>query len=184
MWHTNYTRESYYISTTFCAFPLVGIIFICFAVYYYNESQENYRMYKINKLLDSVDCYGKRMVKYELQNELIVSMVFSFYILILSICGVVYTQNDIYLNDYVKDDFSIYNLGTTLEYSECLAIITLSLDLGIVVVVQTVIVVVVIIKSGIDKFGFDKPIIDLVKTIFTNRRDNDLQCLCTWRYCA
>ena len=143
MWHTNYARESYYISTTFCAFPLVGIFFICFAVYYYNESQENYRMYKINKLYNSVDCYGKRVVKYELQNELIVSMMFSFYILILSICGVIYTQNDIYLNDYVKDDFSIYNLGTTLEYSVSLAIIALSLDLGIVVVVQTIIVVVV-----------------------------------------
>ena len=108
------------------------IITIC-AVVYYNDSKENNRMFKIKRILSRKDNYGKRVVKYELQNELIVSLIFCIYVIILSSCGVYYTVNHTYLNKHVEDYFSINNLSTNLEFSASLAIVTLTLDLIVVV---------------------------------------------------
>ena len=151
-WHNDRAANSNYIPSTFLIFPLLAMIFTFFAVYYYNESQENHRMYKMKRILSSKDCYGKRVVKYELQNEFVVSVMFSLHVIILSILGVVYTLNiDKYLNEYVNDYFSIYNLSTSLEFSASLAIITLSLDLVVVVVLQIFVIVIVLIKKSIQK---------------------------------
>ena len=75
-------------------------------------------MYKIKRILDSNDCYGKRTVMYELQNEFVVSLMFSFYVVIISILGVIRTLNiEKYLNEHVKKYFSIYHLSRSLEHS-------------------------------------------------------------------
>ena len=154
-WHKDRAANSNYIPSTFLIFPLLAMIFTCFAVYYYNESQENNRMYKMKRILSSNDCYGKRVVKYELQNEFVVSVMFSLHVIILSILGVVYTLNiDKYLNEHVNDYFSIYNLSTSLEFSASLAIITLSLDLVVVVVLQIFVIVIVLIKKKVYRKGY------------------------------
>ena len=122
--------------------------FICSAVYYYNESNENNRMYRIKRILKGNDRYGKRVVKYELQNELVVSAMFCLHVIILSILGVVYSLDiDKHLNEHVKDYFSIYNVNKSLEYTASLAITTLSLDLLVIVVLLVFVKVVVQVKG-------------------------------------
>ena len=146
-WHANHASASNYIPTTFFIFPLLAMIFICSAVYYYNESKENNRMYRIKRILKGNDRYGKRVVKYELQNELVVSAMFCLHVIILSILGVVYTLDiDKHLNKHVKDYFSIKNLNKSLEYTASLAITTLSLDLLVIVVLLVFVKVVVQVK--------------------------------------
>ena len=172
-WHMNNTNASSYIPTTFYVFPFIAMVFICFAVYYYNESKENSRMYKIKRILSSNDCYGKRTVMYELQNEVVVSLMFTVYVIILSSFGVAYTLDiDKHLNKHVKNYFGIYNLSRNLEYSSSLAITTLSLDLFVVVVMQLMVMLLVIIKTYSDMDG-----------IVDNSNDTILS-LFAWRYCT
>ena len=182
-WHMNHANDSNYIPTTFYVFPFLAMLFICFAVYYYNDSKENSRMYEIKRTLYSDDCYGKRTVMYELQNEVVVSLMFIVHVIILSIFGVVYTLDiDKRLNKHVKNYFGIYNLSRNLEYSSSLAITTLSLDLFVVVVVNIIIIVVVIIETKIETDGIDIQRYETYKPKIKGGIDK--LCLCTWRYCT
>ena len=166
-WYTNHANDSNYIPSTFYVFPVLAMVFIFLAVYYYNEFKENSRMYEIKRTLSSNDCYGKRKVMYELQNEVVVSLMFIVHVIILSSFAVAYTLDiDKHLNKHVKNYFRIHNLSRNLEYSSSLAITTLSLDLFVVLILQIIVVVLVIIKSR-------KEWDDIGKL-----------CLCTWRYCA
>ena len=120
-------------------------------------------MYEIKRILDSNDRYGKRIVMYELQDGFVVSLMFSFYVVIISILGVIRTLNiEKYLNEHVKKYFSIYHLSRSLEHSSSLAITTLILDLMVVLYLQITVVGLVIIKS---KKEWD---------------DIGRICLCTW----
>ena len=172
-WHQDHASNSIFISTTYIVFPvLVMIITIC-AVFYYNDSKENNCMFKIKRILSRKDSYGKRVVMYELQNELIVSLMFWIYVIISSSCGLYYTLNHTYLTKHVEDYFSINHLSTSLEFSASLAIVTLTLDLIVVVaghIVILVIVIVVVIKS--------------LKSQKDGSSNSDKPCLFPWRYCA
>ena len=124
-------------------------------------------MYEIKRILSSNDCYGKRKVMYDLQNEVVVSLMFIIHVIILSSFGVAYTLHiDQHLNKHVKNYFRIYNISQNLEYSSSLAITTLLLDLFVVLILQIIVVVLVIIKS---RKEWD---------------DIGRLCLCTWRYCS
>ena len=182
-WHTNHVNASNYIPTTFYVFPFLAMLFIFFAAYYYNDSKENSRMYKIKKTLYSDDCYGKRTVMYELQNEVVVSLMFSVHVIILSIFGVAYTLDiDKHLNKHVKNYFGTHNLSRNLEYSSSLAITTLSLDLFVVVVMNIIVIVVVFKITKIETRGNDR---ERYNTYVHNDNGGiDKLCLCTWRYCA
>ena len=182
-WHTNNTNDSNYIPTTFYVFPFLAMVFIFCAAYYYNDSKENSRMYEIKRTLYSDDCYGKRTVMYDLQNEVVVSLMFSAHVIILSIFAVAYTMDiDKHLNKHVKNYFGIYNLSRNLEYSSSLAITTLSLDLFVVVVMNVIVIVVVFIKTKEEKDGIDN---ERYQSYTDNNRGGiDMLCHCTWRYCA
>ena len=188
-WHKDHITESNYIPSTFYVFPILAMLFIFFAVYYYNESKENNRMSSIKKILhpNSTEYYGQRAMKYELQNEFVVSLIFTVHVLILSILGVHSTLNiDKYLNEHIKDYFGIYNLNTNLEHSSSLAITTLTLDLMVVVVMQIIVLLLVGIKSVKDKVGnisHWQAFLRLVK-IRVLIDEIGLLSLCAWRYCA
>ena len=153
-WHKDHTKESNYIPSTFYVFPILAILFIFFAVYYYNESKENNRMSNIKKILDpnSTDYYGQRAMKYELQNEFVMSLIFTVHVLIISIMGVDRTALNInkYLKDR-KDYVGIFNLSTSLQHSSRLAITTLTLNLMVVVLMHVIVLMLVGIKSVKDK---------------------------------
>ena len=182
-WHMNHANDSNYIPTTFYVFPFLAMLFIFFAAYYYNDSKENSRMYKIKRTLYSDDCYGKRTVMYELQNEVVVSLMFIVYVIILSSFAVAYTLYiDKRLNKHVKNYFGIYNLSRNLEYSSSLAITTLSLDLFVVVVMNIIIIVLVFKKTKKETRGNDQ---ERYNTYVHNDNGGiDMLCLCTWRYCT
>ena len=190
-WHKDHTKESNYIPSTFYVFPILAMLFIFFAVYYYNESKENNRMSTIKNILDptSTDYYGQRAMKHELQNEYVVSLIFTAHVLILSIFGVHTTLNiDKYLNEHIKDYFGIYNLNTSLEHSSSLAITTLTLDLMVVVLMHVVVLMLVGIKSvkdNVDNISHWKAFKKLVRIeVLTDEDKTGLLSLCAWRYCT
>ena len=187
LWHKDQASKSIFISTTYIVFPvLVMIITIC-AVYYYNDSKENNRMFKIKRILSRKDNYGKKVVMYELQNEVIVSLMFCIYVIILSIFGVYSTVNHTYLNKHVEDYFSINNLSTNLEFSASLAIITLTLDLIVVVaghIVLLVIGIVVVIKTYLRRRNRDHGELEDSESQNDGNSNSDKPCLFCWRYCA
>jgi len=134
-WHKNYPGRSYVISLNFVIFPIITIILIVFTTIYYNDLSIGNRMENIEWILKQKD-QKMEYKKWDLQNELSMSVIFVYYVLALSFSAVqFFSETEKHLDDEIKKIISIIpdeQKVVQLGMISALPLITLTIDLVIV----------------------------------------------------
>ena len=133
-WHKNKSSWSYFIFTNFIIFPVMTIVLIIASMVYYNDLAIDNRMEKIKSCLKKNDHKTERR-KWDLQNEMYLSVTFVVYVLALSISAVKFsTETEKHLDAEIKKIFSLdpkeQNV-TQLRMITALPLTTFSIDLMI-----------------------------------------------------
>ena len=105
--------SSTYTFSVFLVSPLISYVLIAIAVCYYNHLAENCRITRIKEKLDSKMEAIIANCKYDLQNEYLLSLLFVIYALVLSCCGMGFTDytNKILNEEYVTKYYKFQNGG-------------------------------------------------------------------------
>ena len=145
--------ESKFISSHFIVFPFFTILLLICAVFYFNDFIPNNRSEKIRKIL-AENTTKASFLKWDLQNEFILSLLITMYILALSAAAVQFsTDTETHLNSNVKAIFSIDPSIVDVfqqRLTSSLPIITFTIDL---------IIFAIMISSGgmiATSYAFDK----------------------------
>ena len=134
-WHTRNLSKSYFISANFILFPAITIVLIIASMIYYNDLAIDNRMEKIRRCLKND--YKKEYLKWDLQNEMYLSVTFVIYVLALSASAFIFsTETEKHLDVEIKKIVSLdpkeQNV-TQLRMITALPLITLGIDLLIAI---------------------------------------------------
>ena len=127
-WHRGHTYYSAYIVFNFFMFPVISWVILLFIFWYLISSGPEARMEKIKASLESYNCKKIDEVKFRLQNEFTMSLIFVMFSLSLSSAAfvflgktdsVLHSEVGKYFSFNAKEEFSrIYSLAIVVSLSK------------------------------------------------------------------